>query len=318
MHLFSLLAFTACCAVISGSAENSCHEELARLQEQENTLRRKLHVQEVLLQRMQQNSQPGTADQPRPEPSQDSTFSDCSQIYTAGFKHSGVYRIRPSDSPAPVRAYCDMSDGGGWTVIQRRTNGAVNFNRPWAEYKAGFGDMDAESGEFWLGNDNLHFITTQGNYSLRIHLEDFDLNQGYAEYKNFKVADEQDHYRLSFGVYVGTAGNALAGNYERGVSDWASHQGIKFSTFDKDNDNYWGNCAKEDKGGWWFNKCHSAHLNGFYYRGGHYSGVTDDGVVWYTWRGWWYSLKTTVMKIRPEDFSVDPVDDPNAVLQSHL
>lgn len=64
----------------------------------------------------------------------------------------------------------------------------------------------------------------------------------------------QDHYRLSFGAYVGTAGDALSGNYQVGVSDWASHQGMKFSTYDRDNDNYKGNCAQEDKGGWWFNK----------------------------------------------------------------
>lgn len=64
----------------------------------------------------------------------------------------------------------------------------------------------------------------------------------------------QDHYQLTFGTYVGTAGDALSGSYQVGVSDWASHQGIKFSTYDQDNDNYNGNCAQEDKGGWWFNK----------------------------------------------------------------
>lgn len=65
-------------------------------------------------------------------------------------------------------------------------------------------------------------------------------------------------------------------------------------------------------------RCHSAHLNGVYYPGGHYSAVTDDGVVWYPWRGWWYSLKTTVMKLRPADFRVDPINDPNAVRHTPL
>ncbi|KAF0039705.1 hypothetical protein F2P81_007940 [Scophthalmus maximus] len=152
-----------------------------------------------------------------------------------------------------------------------------------------------------------------GNYSLRIHLEDFEGGQRYAEYKNFRVADEKDHYRLAFGAYAGTAGDALSGSFQVGVSEWASHQGMKFSTYDRDNDNYKGNCAQEDEGGWWFNKCHSANLNGLYYPSGHYSAVTDNGVVWYTWRGWWYSLKTSVMKLRPTDFKIDPADDPNAV-----
>lgn len=64
----------------------------------------------------------------------------------------------------------------------------------------------------------------------------------------------QDHYRLTFGPYEGTAGDALAGAYQAGVSEWAGHQGMRFSTYDQDNDNYRGNCAEEDKGGWWFNK----------------------------------------------------------------
>lgn len=64
----------------------------------------------------------------------------------------------------------------------------------------------------------------------------------------------QDRYRLTFGDYVGTAGDALSGGHQVGVSDWASLHGMKFSTYDQDNDNYEQNCAQEDKGGWWFNK----------------------------------------------------------------
>lgn len=34
-------------------------------------------------------------------------------------------------------------------------------------------------------------LSVSGNYSLRIHLEDFEGGQRYAEYKNFRVADEK-------------------------------------------------------------------------------------------------------------------------------
>ncbi|KAK2849528.1 hypothetical protein Q5P01_009362 [Channa striata] len=298
------------------SALDICQEEMARLQEHETLLMDQLQKQELLLHRLKLLNQPGDKNKAPVDPGQDAQHADCSQLFSSGFKSSGFYPISPHGSSSPVRVYCDMSEGGGWTVIQRRINGRETFNRSWAEYKDGFGDMNAELGEFWLGNDNLHYITTQGNYSLRINLEDFEGNQHYAEYKNFKVADEKDQYRLSFGAYVGTAGDALSGGYHVGVSEWASHQGIQFSTYDQDNDNYQGNCAQEDKGGWWFNKCHSAHLNGLYYPNGYYSAPTDNGIVWYTWRGWWYSLKTSIMKLRPIDFKIDPTDDPNGINHS--
>ncbi|KAM3867223.1 fibrinogen-like protein 1 [Diretmus argenteus] len=301
-------------------ASDTCREELARLREQEKLLKSRVQKQELLLHRLQllNQPQPADVDKPRTKQTQDTQSRDCSEIFSSGSRSSGVYSIRPHGRSSAVTVYCDMTEGGGWTVIQRRIDGTENFNRSWAGYKDGFGNMTSESGEFWLGNDNLHYITAQGDYSLRINLEDFEGNQRYAEYKNFSVDHEKDHYRLAFGVYSGTAGDALSGSYKADVSLWASHQGVKFSTYDQDNDNYNGNCALEDKGGWWFNKCHSAHLNGRYYPSGHYSAVTDDGVVWYTWRGWWYSLKTSVMKLRPTDFKIDPIHDPKLFKSSAL
>ncbi|XP_009582713.1 PREDICTED: fibrinogen-like protein 1, partial [Fulmarus glacialis] len=108
-------------------------------------------------------------------------------------------------------------------------------------------------------------------------------------------------YEMSCGEYSGTAGDSLTGGFHPEVKWWADHQGMKFSTRDRDNDNYEGNCAEEEKAGWWFNRCHSANLNGLYYKGP-YTAKTDNGIVWYTWHGWWYSLKSVVMKVRPADF----------------
>lgn len=73
--------------------------------------------------------------------------------------------------------------GGGWTVIQRRQDGSVDFNRTWKEYKEGFGDLN---GEFWLGNENIHKLTSQGDYSLRIDLEDWNNKHKHAFYQVFR------------------------------------------------------------------------------------------------------------------------------------
>lgn len=88
----------------------------------------------------------------------------------------------------------------------------------------------------------------------------------------FQVAPEVDMYRLTYGYYFGgDAGDAFNGfDFGDDHSDKAftSHNGMQFSTFDKDNDRYDGNCALQDGSGWWMNRCHAAHLNGKYHQGG--------------------------------------------------
>lgn len=99
------------------------------------------------------------------------------------------------------------TEDGGWTVLQRRMNGSVDFYLDWASYKRGFGNLD---GEFWLGNDNIHRLTASDDVKLRVDMEDFDGNIKYAEYSTFKVADDGDKYRLSIGGFSGTAGDSMS------------------------------------------------------------------------------------------------------------
>ncbi|KPP76920.1 hypothetical protein Z043_103698, partial [Scleropages formosus] len=298
-------------------SSDECQQERQRLQAQVKTLEERVARQQMLLNQLRsQQTQISVTDDIYVDPSGQveytglTTFGhlwpDCSQVYNDGKRQSGLYVIKPLQSPNKMTVYCDMSDGGGWTVFQRRTDGKESFYRNWAEYKKGFGNMRSSAGEFWLGNNNLHYLTSQGDYTLRINMEDFDGNQRFAVYKHFKVADEKDAYQLGFGEYTGTAGDSLAGTYHPEVQWWASHQGMKFSTYDRDNDRYEHNCAREDKAGWWFNRCHSANLNGLYYQGP-YTAVTDNGIIWYTWHGWWYSLKSVHMKVRPAYFEPNTV-----------
>ncbi|XP_048743061.2 fibrinogen-like protein 1 [Ostrea edulis] len=169
-------------------------------------------------------------------------------------------------------------DGGGWTVFQRRMDGSVNFTRTWSEYKNGFGNL---STEFWLGNKYLYSILRQGNYELRMDMRDFEGDSRFVKYKNVSVGNGRSKYRMNISGYSGNTGDCFtAGNT---IHD------MRFSTWDKDNDNSDGICAVAYKGGWWYNKCHACNPNGLYLRGPnqqHAKGITD-----HAWRGHDYSLK---------------------------
>ena len=209
-------------------------------------------------------------------------YNNCKDALTKGQTISGVYTIQPDNQPA-FQVYCDMeTDGGGWTVFQRRMDGSVDFYRYWTDYQQGFGNL---SGEFWLGLDKIHRLTSTGT-ELRVDLQDFEGNSRYAQYTSFSVGDSSSKYILSVSGYSGTAGDSL------GV-----HNGQRFSTRDQDNDAHSSdNCAQTYKGGWWYKWCHQSNLNGLYHGGPHSSFA--DGVNWYAWKGHHYSLKFTEMKVR--------------------
>ena len=125
---------------------------------------------------------------------------NCAELHESGSKTSGVFTISPDDKQV-FRVFCDQTKaGGGWTVFQKRLDGSVDFYRNWTGYKQGFGNL---SGEFWLGLENIHRLTSQTNNKLRVELEDFEGKTAYAEYDTFAVADEADKYRLSVAGYTG-------------------------------------------------------------------------------------------------------------------
>ncbi|XP_075691134.1 ficolin-2-like [Rhinoderma darwinii] len=210
---------------------------------------------------------------------------NCKELLDQGEVLSDWHTIYP-DGSTPLKVLCDMhTDGGGWIVLQRRLDGSVAFFRDWNSYKKGFGSRLTE---FWLGNENIHQLTSAGTWELRIDLEDFDEVHSFAKYSSFQILGEEEKYKLKLENFKdGDAGDSLV-----------YHNLMNFSTKDEDNDLNKGDCATTCSSGWWYNNCYHANLNGLYLVGKHSSSKT--GIHWYTGKGLSYSYKRTEMKIRPE------------------
>ncbi|KAL9972077.1 hypothetical protein ACROYT_G018317 [Oculina patagonica] len=213
------------------------------------------------------------------------TARDCSTLYLSGVRTSGVYTINP-DNQSSFPVFCDMdTDGGGWTVFQRRLDGTTNFFRDWDTYKRGFGDLKKE---FWLGNDKISRLTNAVSSVLRVEVSDWEGATAFAKYGIFRVGSESTKYQLTVGSYSGNAGDSLS-----------YHSASTFTTMDSDNDDRNDNCAVNSVGAWWYKSCHDSNLNGQYMGAGR---KDSKGIVWYHWKNSLQTMKTSQMMLRPKSF----------------
>jgi hypothetical protein len=201
----------------------------------------------------------------------------CLALFRAGYQTSRVYWIDPDGAAGlpPYEVWCDMTtDGGGWTVFQRRVS-ASDFYLFWNDYKNGFGSA---SSNYWLGNDRIHAFTATFASELRVDLG-YGAQRAYERYATFSLGTEAALYTLIVSGPSGTAGDGLG-----------YHNGRPFST--RDRDATFG-CAAAYTGAWWYGACHISNLNGVW-------GSTNyaTGPVWSPWQGYYAPLAPTEMKVR--------------------
>lgn len=178
--------------------------------------------------------------------------------------------IAPNGQQHPILVQCI----GEWTTIQRRQDGSVDFNRSWDEYGHGFG---TPSGEYWIGNTILNYLTSDHCTRLKVIMQDIYDNTWQAIYNNFQVASRKDGYRLSISGYSGNASDAF--EYQNNM---------QFSAIDVDRDISNTHCAGNYEGGWWFSHCQHANLNGRY----------NLGLTWFdASRNEWIAVKSSHMMI---------------------
>ena len=146
--------------------------------------------------------------------------------------------------------------GGGWTVIQRRMDGSVDFNRKWKDYVVGFGDLN---GEFWLGLSKIHRLIASAeedtNMTLLTEYQQFGGPIENATYKAFEVLGPSTGYQLSF--------VEISDNHSQSLT--YNNNNMKFSTDDVDNDlDPQNSCALRYKGAWWYKTCLPSQFNAPY------------------------------------------------------
>ncbi|XP_003415708.2 angiopoietin-related protein 5 [Loxodonta africana] len=216
---------------------------------------------------------------------------------------SGLYIIHPEGASHPFEVMCDMDyRGGGWTVIQKRIDGVIDFQRLWCDYLDGFGDL---LGEFWLGLKKIFYIVNQKNTSFMLYvaLKSEDNTLAYASYENFWLEDETRFFKLHLGRYSGNAGDAF-----RGLRKEDNQNAMPFSASDVDNDGCRPMCLVcgqsvkscshfSNNTGWWFSQCGLANLNGIHHFPRKLLGT---GIQWGTWikNNSPVKIKSVSMKIR--------------------
>ena len=217
----------------------------------------------------------------------DVAMKGCSYFSTST-RHSGVYKITDCCASGLVtQGYCDtVTDGGGWLVVQRRLQGVnEDFHRFWTEYESGFGSLGSE---FWYGLKPLNCLTSNGTWELRIDLTFANNTRSYLHYNNFKVGPATNNYRLNISGFTGITPTDPFTAY--------SINGQQFTTYDRDNDMWSGNCALnghgDESGGWWHSSCNYINLNYNYELAGGSYGFIQLGYKW-------YYPKFIEMKIRP-------------------
>ena len=185
---------------------------------------------------------------------------------------------------------CYQSPGVSSSFV-RRIDGTVLFDRTWIYYKNGFGNP---STEFWLGLDALNNLTSSGERSLRVDIEDWNGNTYCAMYKTFIVGPESDNYRLTISGYddvYSTGGDSMTPD-----GNTRNLDGQEFSTYDKDNDEWSGKCSAKfgGNGGWWFNECSWGKATGTYFS----NEENPSGVNWKQAKGNNLSYKYMQMSVR--------------------
>ena len=157
----------------------------------------------------------------------------------------------------------------------------VSFNHPWADYEGGFGDLNTE---FWYGLRNIHCLTEREEVELQIELDNG--TQQVWTYDYFEVDGPETNYTLHIGQAQGPSD---------GYDSMAYHNGMQFTTTDRDNNVWYSNCASRfgSSSGWWYKACYHSILT---------SSHSSRRLYWWNGRDIHVYYPFVEMRLRPKNY----------------
>ena len=184
--------------------------------------------------------------------------TSCLDLLKRGTTSDGVYDIQINGKRVSV--FCDMTtQGGGWTLFQKRVDGSEDFSRDWNDYVQGFGDPATN---YWLGLENIHQMTTSvGDSPTSVMLQGV-VGEGIGTAKiqinyDFSVGNNDTNYVIRTGF------SNICINCNK--KHFTKLDGMEFTTKDVDNDRSKSNCANLYNSGWWYDDCYDKlNPNGIY------------------------------------------------------
>ncbi|KFB48061.1 AGAP004917-PA-like protein [Anopheles sinensis] len=169
-------------------------------------------------------------------------------------KVSDVYQIQPEwPFQDPVLVHCDQEyESGGWTVIQRRIDGTLSFERPEMDYVNGFGNVDTE---YWLGLEHIYRLLTSAPHELVILLEDFSGNHFYAKYGDVEMIKYESKVVPSYELrkcksYTGNAGDFILKYRQSTYDERNGTKTVKYEPIDRSK-SFEGYAKDPYYGGYW-------------------------------------------------------------------
>lgn len=160
-----------------------------------------------------------------------------------GERVNGRYVIYPRGGHE-ITVYCDFTtNGGGWTVIQRRHKGDVPFPVDVGAYNNGFGSVD---GEFWLGHKKINRLG-DGQLLAVIYQNTSSFTYDLYSYFYVRISSELDVSGrtgiMDEGIFKSDGDAPLMFVAPKGMASPSS-------------------CLSKFDGGWWYgDTCEGSNLN---------------------------------------------------------